>query len=191
MIDTGRPRFRGIRTYRDPQGRFSLRHPSDWERHDLEGDLDGIMMNPTRGRTPDTDLEGTYLGIWATRLETKVVAEDQDILREGVDTGLAQLPDCEVIESKDGFYSNLLKFERIYTFREGDKTRQRRVWILYVDTWQLVLVFQGADPDEFAYWRPMGNYAFATFELPEALWFATDRDLAGVGNSGTGGTGND
>lgn len=40
-----------------------------------------------------------------------------------------------------------------------------------------MLVWQGSTVDEYDYWLPMGNYSYATFEIPEALWFATDRDL--------------
>jgi len=32
----------------------------------------------------------------------------------------------------------------------------------------------------YDYWFAMANYSYATFHLPEALWFATDRDLVGA-----------
>ena len=34
-----------------------------------------------------------------------------------------------------------------------------------------------ADEAAYEHWLPMGNYAYGTFQIPEALWFATDRDL--------------
>lgn len=172
MTRPQQPQFRGVRTYRDPQGRFSFRHPSDWNRFELDENRDGIMVSFQPGAPT------TYFAVWVTPLQTKVVAEDHDVLREGVDAGLAQLPECEISYTDDKVLSNLVKFERTYTFRDGEFTRQRRTWVLYVDTWQYVLVWQGATPPEYEYWLPMGNYAFAMFELPQALWFATDRDLA-------------
>jgi hypothetical protein len=82
--------------------------------------------------------------------------------------------------SSEEALSNLIKFERIYTFRDGDVVRKRKSWLLYVDTWLMVVTYQGATEEEYAYWLPMGNYAFFRFELPHALWFATDRDLSGA-----------
>lgn len=174
MTRPDRPRFRGVATYRDPSGRFSFRHPSDWRRFDLDDDRDGVLVSPQK------EDPTTFFSIWVSKLDTKVVAEDLDVLVSGVDAGLAELPECEVLESSDKVMSNLVKLERIYTFREGEDIRQRRVWFLYVDTWQMVVCWQGATREEYAYWLPMGNYAFALFQLPDALWFATDRDLAGL-----------
>jgi hypothetical protein len=108
-----------------------------------------------------------------------VVAEDVDVLREGVEEGLRQLDGIEIAESKDDVISNLVKFERVYEFNEGDSRRKRRVWMLYVDTWSMVVIYQGETASEYDYWLPMGNYALGTFNIPEALWFATDRELNG------------
>jgi hypothetical protein len=44
----------------------------------------------------------------------------------------------------------------------------------------IVIAYQGSSVEEYAYWLAMANYSYATFYLPEALWFATDRDLAGL-----------
>jgi hypothetical protein len=166
-----RPRFYGIRTYQDAKGRFSFRYPSTWHQFELDDDRDGVMFSP------EPDNPATFFAVWVAELHDHVVAEDADDLRAGVDDGLAGLPGCEIEVAKDDLLSNLVKFERIYTFREGDAVRKRRVWIMYVDTWQMVVVFQGASPEEYHYWLPMGNYGFAMFNIPEDLWFATDRDL--------------
>jgi len=174
MTRPERPQFYGVVTYRDPDGRFSFRHPSTWHRFDLDDGRDGVLVSPQ-----ETD-PTTYFSVWLTKLDTHVVAEDLEVLSEGVDTGLAELPDCEVLERRDDVLSNLVKLERIHTFRDGEHIRKRKVWFLYVDTWQMVVCFQGESPEEYQYWLPMGNYAFALFQLPEALWFATDRDLAGL-----------
>jgi len=166
------PRFTGVRTYQDPLGRFSLRFPTDWLRFDLQ-DREGVRYAP-RADDPDT-----WFTVWISPLEEHVVAEDLEILREGVAEGLTRFAECTVLESSEVVLGNLIKFERIFTFRDGDALRKRKVWLLYVDTFQIVLTWQGASPEEYEYWLPMANYAFATFNLPEALWFATDRDLVG------------
>jgi hypothetical protein len=43
-----------------------------------------------------------------------------------------------------------------------------------------VVAYQGETVEEYEYWLPMGNHSFHHFVIPEALWFATDRDLSGV-----------
>jgi hypothetical protein len=167
------PRFRGVTTFRDRLGRFSLRVPSDWQRFDLEG-KDGIRVAPA-GDHPDT---------WFTasieELPLQVVAEDLDDLKRGVDEGLAGFADCAVEEQSETIFGNLIRFERRFSFAENGVIRERRFWLLYVDKWLISLVWQGSTVEDYEYWLPMANYAYATFEIPNALWFATDRDLMGT-----------
>jgi hypothetical protein len=107
------------------------------------------------------------------------VAEDLEHLRLGVSEGLAQLADCKVEAASEVVLGNLIKFERVFTFRVDGAVRKRKLWMLYVDKWLIVLTWQGSSEEEYEYWLAMANYSFATFNLPEALWFATDRDLGG------------
>jgi hypothetical protein len=168
------PFFTSLHQYRDKLGRFSIRIPGDWEEFDLEDDREGVLFSPQK------DAPSTYVAVWVSQLDGEhVVAEDLDVLREGVEEGLQQLDGIDIIDSKDDAISNLIKFERTYEFNEGDVRRKRRVWMLYVDTWSMVVIYQGETPAEYDYWLPMGNYSLGTFNIPEALWFATDRELAG------------
>lgn len=169
---TGRPRFTGITTYRDDQGRFEFRHPWGWTRTDLEDDLEGIIT------LPEADDEATYFAIWVTPLEVSVVADDLDDLRDGFDEGLKALEDVQVEDTQDTTYNNIIKLERTLTFTEDGAVRKRRVWALYADKWQYLVVYQGSTVEEFHYWLPMGNYCFTSFNLPQALWFATDPTMA-------------
>ncbi len=178
MSERDGPYFTSLHTYADPLGRFSIRVPGDWHEFELEDDREGVMVSP------QDDQPTTYVGVWISKLTEHVVAEDLDVLREGVQQGLEQLDDLKVESSQDDTLSNLVKFERIYTFDDAGVTRKRRVWMMYVDTWAMVVVYQGETPEEYDYWLPMGNYCFSTFDLPHELWFATDRDLAGVRSSG-------
>lgn len=170
---TGRPRFTGIRSYDDPQGRFEFRHPSGWVRSTLDDDLDGIIVRP------EPDDEATYFAVWVTRLDVSVVADDLPDLRAGFDDGLGRLADIAVEAGSENTYNNIVRLERTVTFTEDGATRKRRVWGLYADTWQYIVAFQGSTVEEFHYWLPMGNYCFTAFNLPQALWFATDPALAG------------
>lgn len=166
------PRFYGVDTFQDRLGRFRLRFPTTWRRYELDEDRDGVMYRPVG------EDEHTSLTAWVSTLEQAAVAEDLDVLRRGIDEGLSRLAECRVEVSGDVVLENLLKFERVYTFRDGDSTRKRKTWILYVDTCLIVLAWQGATPDDYDYWLAMATYSFATFTLPEALWFAVDRDLS-------------
>jgi hypothetical protein len=166
------PYFTGINTYRDPNGRFSVRYPTDWQPFELEG-REGMMFVPN----PD-DMQ-TALAIWAAPLEHPAVAEDLRELRAGVDEGLRALAECHVESETDEALDNLIRFERVYTFREDGAIRKRKLWLLYASTWQIVLLWQASSLEEYDYWFAMANYSFLTFDLPQALLFATDRGLVG------------
>ena len=177
------PRFYGINTYTDLHGRFRMRYPSTWQYFPVE-DNDGIVMDGAM-YVPNPDDKATSLSVWVKDLEHSVVAEDLDDLRQGVEEGLAQFPACQVEATADVVLSNLIKFEREFVYRDGETLRKRKSWMLYVDRWLIVMTYQGSSVEEYGYWFAMANYSFATFYLPEALWFATDRDLVGYAHPQT------
>jgi hypothetical protein len=172
MAERQPPRFRGVRTYKDPKGRFSFRYPSDWHKFELLGDREGIMCSP------ESDNPQTFFSVWVSLLDESVVAEDAEELRLGVDQGLSDLPESNIEAEREDVLGNLIKFERVFTFNDNGAIRKRKFWILYVDKWLIVVTWQGADAAEYHYWYPMANYSFNTFNLPETLWFSTDRDLS-------------
>ena len=171
------PRFYGVGTYKDPLGRFTVRYPSTWNQFELEDNRVGVLFSPV-AENPQT-----WVSVWVSKLDVHVVAEDLEDLKLGVDEGLAQLTDCVIELTTEAPLSNLIKFERIFTFSENGATRKRRMWILYVDTWQMVVIYQGETVEEYEHWLSMGNHSFQHFVIPEALWFATDRDLSGVAHT--------
>jgi hypothetical protein len=168
------PRFIGVRTHIDPLGRFNFRYPTGWHSFELEDNRDGVMYSPI-ATNPQT-----YFAVWVTKLDDSVVAEDFDDLCAGIAEGLSSLPGFELEAESNDFFGNLLKFERTLTFDDNGTRRKRRVWLLYVDIWQIVVTYQGETPEEYDYWLPMGNYCFNSFNLPPELWFATDRELNGA-----------
>jgi hypothetical protein len=180
MAERAPPRFYGVTTFRDQLGRFSFRYPTNWHRFDLEG-RDGIRVAPA------LDDPETWFTASVEPLDVVVVAEDLDDLKRGVVEGLAELPDCIVEEGSEVILGNLIKFERVFTFSADGIIRKRKFWILYVDKWLIMLAWQGSTRDEYAYWEPMAAYAYQTFEIPQALWFATDRDILGITTPGNEG----
>lgn len=168
---TERPRFTGTTVHEDELGRYEFRYPWDWTKSELEDDRDGVIMLPVE------DDPATYFAVWVNEMELEVVADDLPDLREGFEAGLQQLGDCSIEKCDDQNYNNIVKLERIHTFTQDGVSRKRRVWALYADRWQFLVVYQGSSVEEFEYWLPMGNYCFSTFKLPQELWYATDPEL--------------
>ncbi len=195
------PRFTGVVIHRDPKGRFTIRYPSDWAVFEIaerpskrrrsarqrpEQGAPGAATGPAAsvvpsregiGFAPDPSDPHTVFTIWVSPLQEPVVAEDLDELKAGVDEGLSRLDSCQVEAASETVLGNLIRFERVYTFREGGAVRKRKQWLLYVDRWLMCLTWQGSTIERYRYYFAMANYSFLTFELPEALWFATDREL--------------
>ncbi len=194
------PRFTGVVIHRDPKGRFTIRYPSDWAVFEIaerpskrrrsarqrpEQGAPGaagpaasvVSSREGIGFAPDPSDPHTVFTIWVSPLQEPVVAEDLDELKAGVDEGLSQLDSCQVEAASETVLGNLIRFERVYTFREGGAVRKRKQWLLYVDRWLMCLTWQGSTIERYRYYFAMANYSFLTFELPEALWFATDREL--------------
>lgn len=170
------PKFTGIRTHRDPKGRFSVRFATDWAWFDIDDPIataEGARREGV-GAYPNVDDLATVITMWVAPLDTPVRATDLVDLREGVEDGLASLEDCRIVASEDVVLDNLVKFIRVYTFREGEVTRKRQQWLLYAHTWLLCLTWQGSTVEEYDYWFAMANQTFHTMELPHELMFATD-----------------
>jgi hypothetical protein len=202
------PKFTGVTVHRDPRGRFAVRYPTGWYTFEIRSETPLAGPRPAADAPPPADAapdptppaarEGIGFGpdpadrhtvftVWAAPLDERVVAEDLEDVRPGVDEGLRALPGCAVEEGSERVLGNLLRFERIYTFRDDapdaaapgapPAVRKRKQWLLYVDRWLLCLTWQGATARAYEYWFAMANQSFLTFEIPHALWFFTDREL--------------
>ena len=130
---------------------------------------------------PNQTSPRTFISAFAVPLEFEVTAEDMSDLSAAVGEGLQQLDGLHVKHEADDAYGNLLKLDRTFTFREGDAVCRRHTWILYVGTWQIVFAYQGESVEDYDYWLPMGNTMFFHIKIPDSFWFATDRDLNGLG----------
>ena len=105
--------------------------------------------------SPHAENPQTWFSVWVVDLKEKIVAEDLPVLRQGVEQGLAKLDDVQIEESTDNALSNLVKFERIFTFRDGEARRKWKQWQLYVDHWLMVVTYQGESLEEYDYWLPI------------------------------------
>jgi hypothetical protein len=169
------PKFTGVDTFSDVHGRYQFRYPTDWVRHELEGHPQGVLFSPYANQ----EFPKTFISAYAQPMEFDVTAEDMADLAPAVHEGLHQLDGVHIEHEADAAYGNLLKFDRTFTFREGDAVRKRHTWIMYVANWQIVFAYQGESIEDYEYWLPMGNTMFFHIKIPDSFWFATDRDLNG------------
>lgn len=165
------PEFTGITTYRDPAGRYSFRYPWDWQAEPLDEGRDGIILKP------DLNDPDTHFAAWSSQLDVPVTAADLADLDASFDEGMKTLPELRIVSTGNDTFGNIVRLERLFTYTHDKHTCQRRVWAIYAAQMQLVLIYQGSTPDLYRYWLPMGNYCYATLELPETTWLTTDPEL--------------
>jgi hypothetical protein len=210
------PKFGGVATYFDPQARFAVRHASDWRPFvvtmaPVVGQVpgpasDGSRAAPERlvardgvGFLPDPADPQTSFSVWAARLSRPVTGQDVDALRVEVDVALSRLDGYAVEVAGECVVGEILRFERVYTFRDADgeagestgasalpaggsgddrgtngaaapPVHKRRQWLIYSGEWLIGVTWQGSTAEEYRYWLAMANYSFITFELLPGLW---------------------
>ena len=161
MTDTqeNKPAFEGLALQQDDEWRYYFWYPKGWHVYDLSDGRNGILCSPN-GQDP-----ATFFSVEAQSLATGVQSDDLDVLREGIQEGLAQLPGLVVESAQESCDDGLIAFERVYTFQDGQETRKRRIRLLYTGNKLYNLISQGRTEKEYAYWLPMLNYCHLTFQL--------------------------
>ncbi len=154
----GNPRYHGMRKYVTREG-YALWLPSDWRQVDMTGGHKGAIF------CPHADSIDTCLSAEKHKLRYAVTEKDVPALRQGFNTGLAALPGIEVESQQESVTPTLITLEARFTFLEGEARRKRWVRAVYWGTGQLVLVAQGATPEEFEYWLPMFYNTMMTVEI--------------------------
>ncbi|NLD73696.1 MAG: hypothetical protein GX649_13400 [Chloroflexi bacterium] len=153
------PVYHGMTKHWDREAGYALWLPSDWVRYDLADERDGAIY------TPYSDRHDTCFSAEKRKLEVSVRAKDMHILRQGFREGLDALPGVEVESQDETITSSLLTLEAQFTFLEGEARRKRWVRVVYWGNGQLILIAQGATPQEFDYWLPMFFNTMMTVEL--------------------------
>lgn len=166
-----RAHFVGVSTYRDPEGRFNIRFPSNWAQQTLQDGREGVRFSPVGAGAH------TWLAVWVSRLEYDITAEDIEVLAPALRSGLERFEAFALEASDDFVYGNLIKLDRTFTFSEQGVCRKQHLWVIYVGKWQMAVAYQGTTVAEYDHWLAMANYCLQWFKLPEALWFMSDRDL--------------
>lgn len=153
------PAFQGLVLQEDRQWRYYFWYPKGWHPYDLSDGRAGVLCSPM------AESPTTFFSVQVTQLETGVQADDLDVLREGVQEGLGQLPGLRIESSQESAGSSRISFERIHTFQDGETTRKRRIRLIYGRDRLYTLMSQGATVEEYTHWLPMLNYCHLTFQL--------------------------
>jgi hypothetical protein len=153
------PAFEGLILEQNEEWHYHFWYPKGWSRYDLTGDKTGVLCSPN-AQDPTT-----YFSVETLRLPVAARPEDVDTLRQGIEEGLSSLPDLKVDSADDSSGGARLVFERLFTFRDGEMVRKRRIRLMYVGATLYSLTAQGEDEHAYEYWLSMLNYSFRTFEL--------------------------
>jgi hypothetical protein len=153
------PVYRGITKHVDKEGGYAVWLPSPWRKIDMVDDHHGWIF------TPYPDRYDTCFVCEKKVLDFKVKPEDLDLLVEGFEAGILSLQDVEMLEKKHEAGKMVVILEAKFTFTENGQRRKRWVKSMYWAEANLVLMAQGANEEEYAYWEPMLFNAMYSYEL--------------------------
>lgn len=153
------PFFEGLILEQNEAWRYHFWYPKGWHRYDLTGGKTGVLCSP------DAQAPTTYFSVETQRLPVAVRPEDVDALRQGIEEGLAALPELRIESTDESSKGARLVFERVFTFQDGGVTRKRRIRLLYIGATLYSLIAQGENGDAYEYWLSMLNYCYRTFEI--------------------------
>lgn len=153
------PVYRGITNHPDREGGYSVWLPNDWRKIEMVEGHKGWIF------TPYTDNFDTCFISEKITLDFKTTPEDKDILIEGFEEGIRNLPDVEIEETHYDTGKKIILLEAKFTFMEDGKRRKRWVKSLYWGEANLVMMAQGATVEDYEYWLPMFFNTMNTYEL--------------------------
>jgi hypothetical protein len=153
------PAFEGLNLEQNEEWRYHFWYPKGWHRYDLTGDKTGVLCSP-HAQDPTT-----YFSVETQRLPVAARPEDVDVLRQGIEEGLASLPGYALESADESTSGARLTFERVFTFQDGSVVRKRRIRLIYVGATLYSLIAQGEDEHTYTYWLSMLNYCYLTFDL--------------------------
>lgn len=156
---TNGPAFEGLNLEQNEEWRYHFWYPKGWHRYDLTGDQAGVLCSPN-AQNPTT-----YFSVETQRLPVAARPEDVDVLRQGIEEGLASLPGLNVESADESSSGARLVFERVFTFEDDGVVRKRHIRLIYVGATLYSLIAQGEDEHAYTYWLSMLNYIYRTFEL--------------------------
>ncbi len=153
------PAYTGLVRYADKPAGFAVWLSTDWRKIDMVMGHHGWIF------TPYPDRFDTCFTVEKIVLKYKSTPKDAEILMEGFEAGINSLPEV-VVEYKNcdvGILAVIL--EAKFTFMENGQRRKRWIKNIYWGEANLVLIAQGANEQEYAYWEGMLFNAMHNYEL--------------------------
>jgi hypothetical protein len=154
-----RPAFEGLVLMQDTEWRYHFWYPKGWHRYELTAGREGVLCSP------QAEDPSTFFSVHVVKLATAVGPDDVDVLQEGIEEGLSQLPGLNVELAQSSQAAGQITFERVYTFVDGAATRKRRIRLIYAGNRLYSLMSQGSSVDEYEHWLSMLHYCHLTFRL--------------------------
>ena len=155
----GKPAYVGMKLHHDDKGGYSVWLPSDWTEYKLRRHHRGMLFSPYKD-----DINTSFM-VEKRRLKVTITSEDIDILREGFQQGIMNLPGVEIESQNESLSNSVNFFEARFTFLEGENRRKRWVRNIYWGDGQLILIAQGRTVEDFEYWLPMFYNTIITTEI--------------------------
>jgi hypothetical protein len=155
----------GLRVHWDAKWNYSFLYPIEWSRYDVQ-DHYGFIYSP--GDDPRT---GFYVSVrdLSAELDAPVTESDLPVLYEGTVTGLQDLPDCEIVQTKEISKEWAIGFELVLTFSLEGETAKRLMWLLYNDRQQFTLYGQGVPAREYKVFHSTFRVIYDSFTFGDAF----------------------
>lgn len=159
-IDRSKPPvYRGMKKYVSGEDGYGMWLPSDWRQIDMSGGHKGVIF------TPYADNFDTCIAVEKHMMPYKVVIGDLPVLRKGLEEGIKSLPGAEIEKIEEIRTATLIGFDAHYTFLENGQRRSRWLRDIYWGEGHIVVIAQGKDAEDFAYWKPMIFNTLMTLEI--------------------------
>jgi hypothetical protein len=143
------PKYKGMIKHVDIDAGYALWLPSDWTKIDMVDGHDGVIF------TPYPDDINTCIAAEKRILEDAVTDEDIPVLRQAFHEAVRAMPEVEVEKFDEAMTATLKIFDAVFSYNENGTTRKRWVRNVYWGEAQLIIIAQGATPEEYEHWLPM------------------------------------
>jgi len=153
------PIYTGVTKHWDRDAGYAVWVSHDWRKIDMVEGRNGWIF------TPYPDNFDTCFTCEKIKLDYEVTPDDAEILLEGLEEGINNLPDA-VIEYRNVDTGKMVIIMEVkFTFMEDGQRRKRWIKNMYWGNANLVLIAQGATEEDYSYWEGMLYNAMMTYEL--------------------------
>jgi hypothetical protein len=151
--------------HRDLEWNYSFWRPASWHRYDMQ-ERYGFIYAPQQD--PRT---GFYVSIRDLRgeLDQPLTRADLATVQDGLLRGLGELPDCEILYTKEVAKGPAMGLEALLTFALDGATCKRQLYLLYHEGYEYTLYSQGVPASEHDRYLDHFKFIYATFVFKDVL----------------------